>query len=59
MSTSTAVITVEEPIASNPLDATPDGMPFDVPYGAPISLEQAQEAIQAAVAEAKSRNWKR
>jgi glc operon protein GlcG len=33
-------------------------MPFDVPYGRPISLEQAQAAIHAAVAEAKKRNWK-
>jgi len=31
---------------------------FDVPYGLPISLEQAQAVIQAAVAEAKKRNWK-
>ncbi len=29
-----------------------------MPYGLPISLEQAQAAIQAAVAEAKKRNWK-
>jgi len=28
--------------APNPLDAVPDKMPFDVPYGAPISLERAQ-----------------
>jgi glc operon protein GlcG len=33
-------------------------MPYDVPYGPPISLEQAQAAIQAAVAEAQKRNWK-
>jgi glc operon protein GlcG len=46
------------PIAANPLDAIPDEMPFDVPYGHPISLEQAQAVIQAAVAEAKKRNWK-
>jgi hypothetical protein len=26
--------------AANPLDVVPDKMPFDVPYGAPISLEQ-------------------
>ena len=28
----------------NPLDAVPDKMPFDIPYGAPISLERAQAA---------------
>ena len=33
-------------------------MPFDTPYGPPISLDRAQAVIDAAVAEAKSRNWK-
>ncbi len=42
----------------NPLDAVPDIMPFDVPYGAPISLDRADAAIAAVVAEAKKRNWK-
>jgi glc operon protein GlcG len=42
----------------NPLDAVPDQMPFDVPYGPPISLDRAEAAIHAAVAEAKKRNWK-
>jgi glc operon protein GlcG len=46
------------PADSYPLDAVPDDMPFDVPYGAPISLARAQAVIQAAVAEAKRRNWK-
>ena len=44
--------------SSNPLDAIPDEIPFDVSYGPPISLGQAQAVIQAAVAEAKNRNWK-
>ena len=44
--------------AANPLDAVPDKMPFDVPYGAPISLDRAEAAIAAAVAEAKKRDWK-
>jgi uncharacterized protein GlcG (DUF336 family) len=44
--------------AGNPLDVVPDKMPFDVPYGAPISLERATVAINAAVAEAKKRDWK-
>jgi glc operon protein GlcG len=35
-----------------------DKIPFDVPYGPPISLERAQAAIDAVVAEAKKRNWK-
>jgi glc operon protein GlcG len=44
--------------APNPLDAIPDKMPFDIPYGTPISLERAEAAIAAAVAEAKRRDWK-
>ena len=44
--------------ASNPLDAVPDKMPFDIPYGAPISLERAEAAIAAAAAEAKKHGWK-
>jgi len=42
---------------SNPLDVIPDKMPFNVPYGAPISLSQAQSAIAAAVAEAEKHGW--
>ena len=45
-------------MSSNPLDAIPDEIPFDVPYGSPVSLERAQGVINAAVAEAKKRNWK-
>lgn len=44
--------------ASNPLDVIQDEMPFDVPYGLPISLDLAQAVIHAAVTEAKKRNWK-
>jgi glc operon protein GlcG len=43
---------------ANPLDVIPDNMPFDVPYGAPISLDRAEAAIAAAVAEAKKHHWK-
>jgi glc operon protein GlcG len=42
----------------NPLDLVPDKIPFDVPYGPPISLERAQAAIHAVVAEASRRDWK-
>jgi glc operon protein GlcG len=44
--------------APDPRDMVPDKMPFDVPYGPPISLERAQSAINAVVAEAKKRDWK-
>jgi glc operon protein GlcG len=43
--------------AQNPLDVVPEKMPFNTPYGAPISLEKAQAVIQAAVAEANKRGW--
>jgi glc operon protein GlcG len=37
---------------------TPDKMPFDIPYGMSIGLEQAKQLMAAAEAEAKKRNWK-
>jgi glc operon protein GlcG len=58
MSSNIAEIAVEATLKSNPLDIIPDEIPFDVPYGLSISLEQAQAVIQAAVAEARKRNWK-
>jgi len=58
MSSNVAEIAIETPLASNPLDVIPDEIPFDVSYGPPVSLEQAQAVIQAAVAEARKRNWK-
>jgi glc operon protein GlcG len=45
------------PAAPPNLDAVPDKMPFATPYGAPITMERAQAAIQAAVAEANKRGW--
>lgn len=44
--------------APNPLDVIPDKMPFDVPYGAPISLEKADAVLTAALAESSKRGWK-
>jgi len=41
----------------NPLDVVPEKMPFNTPYGAPISLQKAEDAIHAAVAEANKRGW--
>ncbi|MGA7560015.1 MAG: heme-binding protein [Terriglobales bacterium] len=58
MSSNTAEVAFEVPPTSNPLDVIPDEMPFDVPYGRPISLAQARAVIQAAVAEARKRDWK-
>lgn len=36
----------------------PDVTPFDIPYGAPMTLETAQRALGAAVAMAQKRHWK-
>src|ERR1700685_1814371 len=58
MSTNRVEIAIAAPLTSNPLDVIPAEIPFDVPYGIPVSLEQAQAVIQAALAEAKKRNWK-
>jgi glc operon protein GlcG len=54
----TAVSTEAQPVSTNPLDVIPDEMPFDVPYGPPISLDRAEAVIHAAVAEARNRKWK-
>jgi glc operon protein GlcG len=47
-----------QPTETNPLDFVPEKIPFDTPYGPPISLDRTQAVIHAAVAEAKKRNWK-
>jgi glc operon protein GlcG len=44
--------------APNPMDVVPEKMPFDVPYGAPISLDRADAALNAALAESRGRGWK-
>jgi len=46
------------PAAPNPMDNIPERMPFDVPYGAPISLERADAALTTAVNESRTRGWK-
>jgi glc operon protein GlcG len=53
-----AAASAQQPPAPNPLDVIPDKIPFDVPYGAPISLAHANSVIAAAVAEAKKHDWK-
>jgi glc operon protein GlcG len=58
MSNKLAKVATEAPPTSNPLDVIPNEIPFDVPYGRPISLYQAQAVIEAAVAEARKRDWK-
>ena len=43
--------------APDPRDVVPDKMPFNIPYGPPISAQRAQAALQAAAAEASRRGW--
>jgi len=55
---STVAALAQAPAAApNPLDAIPDKMPFNVPYGPPISADRAHKVIEAADAEAKKRGW--
>jgi uncharacterized protein GlcG (DUF336 family) len=58
MGSAAGVVRVPEATEINPLDFVPDKIPFDVPYGSPISLDRAQAVAQAAVTEAKKRDWK-
>ncbi|MGP0059279.1 MAG: GlcG/HbpS family heme-binding protein [Beijerinckiaceae bacterium] len=41
----------------NPLDTVPEQMPFNIPYGAPILVDEAKQVVAAAEAEAKQRGW--
>jgi glc operon protein GlcG len=46
----------QQPAPPN-LDAIPDKMAFNTPYGAPIQAERAESLIRAAVAEATKKGW--
>jgi glc operon protein GlcG len=50
-------IVLAQPQTSGPA-TVPEAMPFDIPYGTPIALEDADKAIIAAVTEARKHNWK-
>ncbi|PPQ36871.1 GlcG/HbpS family heme-binding protein [Rhodopila globiformis] len=50
-----AVVPVAQ--AQNP-PSVPEAMPFDIPYGQPIGLDEAPKAISVAMAEAIKHNWK-
>jgi glc operon protein GlcG len=43
----------QQAAAPNPLDAIPEKMPFDIPYGTPISSTAPRQRFAAMVAEAK------
>jgi uncharacterized protein GlcG (DUF336 family) len=48
----------QAPSGAPDLNAIPEKMPFDIPFGTPITMERAQSLVQAAVAEANKRGWK-
>ena len=54
-----AVLYAGSSLAQQPTarDTVPDALPANIPYGTPISLDRADAAIAATVAEAKRRNW--
>jgi uncharacterized protein GlcG (DUF336 family) len=45
------------PAPAPDLNAIPDKMPFNIPIGAPITVDRAQGLVQAALAEANRRGW--
>jgi glc operon protein GlcG len=47
----------QQAAAPSPLDVVPEKLPFNIPYGAPITLGRAQAAVQAAMDEANKRSW--
>lgn len=48
----------QAPAAPPPAGGTPDGIAFDIPYGAPVGLEAAKRLVAAVKAEATRRHWK-
>ncbi len=47
----------QQPAAKPNLDAIPEKMPFNLPFGTSINLEKAQALISAAIAEANKKGW--
>jgi uncharacterized protein GlcG (DUF336 family) len=48
----------QAPAAPPPAGGTPDGIAFDIPYGASVGLETAKRLVAAVEAEAARRHWK-
>jgi len=49
--------TLAQQQAAPDLNALPAQMPFNVPFGTPITMEKAQALVQAAIVEANKRGW--
>jgi glc operon protein GlcG len=54
---STGAFAQVPPDPANPNETLPDAMPFNIPYGEPISIADAKKVAAAAVAEAATRHW--
>jgi uncharacterized protein GlcG (DUF336 family) len=48
----------QTPASAPAAGGTADGMPFDIPYGTPISLETARKLVAAVEAEASKHRWR-
>ena len=54
-----AMIPIGAALAQQPLPSgVPEKMPADIPYGTPISMDTARQAVDAAVSDAAKRGWK-
>ncbi len=57
MLTISAPLLLSAPTVAQP-PAVPEKIPFDIPYGTPISMDMARKAADATIAEAVKRRWK-
>lgn len=53
-----AAAQAQTPPAPPGAGGTADGVPFDIPYGAPVNLETAKKIVAAVEAEAAKHRWK-
>ncbi len=58
LATSLLASAADIPPSAPTADFIPESMPYDIPYGPPISLEKANAALTSGVLEARKRNWK-
>jgi glc operon protein GlcG len=47
----------QQPASPPDLNAIPEKMPFNIPFGPPIGVDRAQSVVQAAIGAAKKRDW--
>ena len=50
-------LAAQQPPTPTPAGGTPEKIPFGLPYGAPIGLDQARKIVEAAEGEARKRGW--